>query len=312
MPGFITTVALNPAVDRTILVPGFMAGATNRVLSSRMDPGGKGINVARVAKALGASVQVVGFIGEGNGSPIVESLKQESIPAEFVTASGENRVNLKIIDPDTGGLTELNDNGFTVEEQHLRQFMTSFERALNATRVLVLAGSLPAGVPAAIYHDLVVMAKRAGVATIVDADGAAALEALKAGPTLIKPNQAEAERLLGSSLESDADIVHAASVLHARGPGMVAISHGARGAALVAPEGRWWATPPAIRAGSTVGAGDSMVAGFAVGLLGTLEPEKAFRLAIAAGAATASLEGTQLCTRDQVLALAPAVRVQVR
>lgn len=306
----ITIVTLNPAIDRTLLVPGFQAGTTARVASSRLDPGGKGINVARVLQALGARVRVLGFLGENNGNLIARPLQQARIPAEFIPVPGDNRVNLKIIDPASHTLTEINDAGFTVEAAHLERLTARVRSALGASSVLVLAGSLPPGVPASIYRDLAGLAGAAGVQSIVDADGEALARALAARPTLIKPNLAEAEGLLGRPLRSRLEVTAAAGELLDRGARLAVISHGAAGAVLATPDGRWWATPPAITPGSTVGAGDSMVAGLALALSRGAPPAEALRLATAAGAATASLEGTQVCTRREVEALLPRVSVR--
>jgi len=305
----ITTVALNPAIDRTLIVPGFAAGATNRVAAARVDPGGKGINVARAAQALGARVQVLGFLGSENAELILKSLTQAQVAHDFLMVPGETRTNLKIVEPGTGQLTELNERGFTVDEGQVRELMRLVERRLPDTAVLVLTGSLPAGVPDTVYRDLVALARRSGVPAILDADGEPMRRAMAARPTVIKPNQGEAERLLGRRLASPDAVVDGARELLGRGPEIVVVSCGGDGAALVTPERAWWATPPAIRPGSTVGAGDSMVAGLAVALTRGLSLPEALRLATAAGAATASLEGTQLCTREAVAELLPRVRV---
>jgi 1-phosphofructokinase len=305
----VTVLSLNPAIDRTVVVPGFRTGATNRVVSSRLDPGGKGINVARVIRALGAPVQLLGFLGEGNQGLITAHLAEQAIPHQFVRVAGETRINLKIADPDTGTVTEINDTGFAVDVEHLTQLTDLVRRQLPETAVLVLCGSLPPGVPPTVYRDLITMAQAAGVPAILDADGPALALGLEAGPALIKPNLAEAERLLNRSLPQRADVVCAAHDLRERGAGAVVISAGADGAVLAHTEGCWWATPPAIRPGSTVGAGDSMVAGLAVGLLRGLAPEAMLALATAAAAGTASLPGTQTCSEADVARLLPQVRM---
>lgn len=307
MKSCITAVALNPAIDRTLTVPGFAAGQTNRVASIRVDPGGKGINVARVAKALGASVQVIGFLGQTNGNLITEHLAAQGIPAALLAVAGETRVNMKIIDPDTGALTEVNDPGFAVDATQTAALIEMVSERLAETAVLVLTGSLPTGVPAGIYRDLVKLAAAQGIPTILDADGEALTLALSAGPDLIKPNRAEAERLLGRSLPAPQDLFGAAAELLALGAKAVVISGGEEGAAMVTGSEAWWATPPAIEAGSTVGAGDSMVAGLAVAIARGSAPADALRLATAAGAATASLPGTQTCTWPDVEPLLPHV-----
>jgi 1-phosphofructokinase len=309
MPGLITTIALNPAIDRTVLIPGFAAGITNRVVEARRDPGGKGINVARVVKALGAGVQVLGFLGESNGDDMIRALSGRDIQADFIRVAGETRVNMKIIDPDSRVLTEINDAGFAVAPEHVAMLIDKVRHRLAETAVLVLAGSLPAGVPVTIYRTLIELANAAGVPTILDADGEALARALPARPTAVKPNQAEAERLLGRPLDIRADLVRAAGEIRATGPSIVVLSSGAEGAGLVSSVGNWWATPPAIQPGSTVGAGDSMVAGLALALARGQALPEALRLATAAGAATAQLDGTQVCDAADVARLLPEVTI---
>lgn len=309
MNRMITAVALNPAVDRTLLVPNFTAGAANRAASVRMDPGGKGINVARVASNLKAPVQVLGFLGEQNADLILKSLTQAQIVHKFVSVPGETRVNLKIVVPDTGELTEVNESGFAVTEQQVAGLVDLVKQRLPYTAVLVLAGSLPAGAPVTIYRDLIALAQKAGVPTILDAEGEAMRSALGAHPTLIKPNLAETEQLLGRRLRTPGAVIQGARDLLQKGPAVVVVSSGVKGAALVTSEAAWWATPPEVRHGSSVGAGDSMVAGFAVALSRRMNLSEALRLATAAGTATASQEGTQVCTGVAVETVLPRVRL---
>lgn len=305
----IIAVALNPAIDRTLEVPGFTAGGTNRVAASRVDPGGKGINVARVLRAFETPVEVVGFLGGANSRLITAHLDSMGVPHQFVAIEGETRVNLKLVDPLTGALTEVNDLGFRVEPVRLEQMTRTIQDALPRSDVLVLAGSLPTGVPPTYYRDLARMARAAGVSVILDADGEPLRASLPARPTLIKPNQGEAERLLGRSLRGRTEVVAAARELLTLGPELVVVSCGAAGAALASTGGAWWASPPPITPSSAVGAGDSMVAALARALVIGLPPGEALRLATAAGAATASLPGTQVAGKALVDRLLPGVQI---
>lgn len=307
MDKYILALALNPAIDRTVQVPGFRPGATCWVVQGRTDPGGKGINVARVARALGAPVQVLGFLGEGNGDLIRRHLAACGIPAHFIAVAGDNRVNLKIIDQETNTLTEVNDLGFHVGPGELQALLAVARDLLAGAGVVVLTGSLPPGVPDTVYRDLVQQAAATGVPVVLDAEGPALAAALAAGPALVKVNHAEAGQVLGRTLATRDQVVAAAQGLRALGARCAVVSMGAAGAALASDGGSWWATPPRIRPGSAVGAGDAMTAGFALGLLRGQPLAEVLALATAAGAATASLEGTQTCSRDHVAALLPQV-----
>lgn len=277
---------------------------------ARLDPGGKGVNVARVLRALGAPAEVIGFLGEANGRLITDHLEQLTIPNRFVAVEGQNRVNLKLVDPGTGELTEVNDLGFTVQPLHLERMTALVRQGLARTRLLVLAGSQPAGVPTTYYRDLVIMGRQAGVRVILDADGEPMRAAMEAQPTLIKPNRDEAGQLLGRTLSTRQDVCEAARNLLALGPEMAVISCGAEGAVIAASGGTWWAKPPSIVPGSTVGAGDSMVAALALALSRGWAPVDALRLATAAGAATASLPGTQVASQADVDRLLTGVTME--
>lgn len=310
MSPVITVVALNPAIDRTLEVPGFAAGRTNRARSTRVDPGGKGVNVARVARRLGAEVRLVGLLGAADGELIAGAVAEASIDGQFVRVPGENRVNIKLVDPESGVLTEINETGFSAGPEHLEALTALLLQALAGSHMLVLTGSLPEGIPDTCYRDLIHLATGAGVPTILDAAGEPLRAALSARPALIKPNQAEAAELLSRSLHAPADISAAARSLLELGPQQVVISAGGSGAVLAGPYGLFWASPPAVRLGSTVGAGDSMVAALAVGMAEGLAPEQFLQMAAAAGTASASLPGTQLCARTDVERLTGLVSVR--
>jgi 1-phosphofructokinase len=284
----IATVTLNPAVDRTLWVPRLMLGRTNRVHEQEEHPGGKGINVARVARWLGCQVVATGFLAGAGGREIAEALAGEGVSTDFVHVPGEIRVNLKLVDPVSGTQTEVNEPGAAVDARHLEDLKDRVDGLSRRCRVLVFSGSLPPGVPVDAYADLVGVARRRGAHTILDADGDALAHGLTAGPDLIKPNRAEAEDVLQQPLPSDDSIEAAARALLRRGAGAVALSLGADGALLVTREGgAWRAQPPVLRGSSTVGAGDAMVAGFACAHLKGLTWEEALRLASAASAAGA-------------------------
>ncbi|GAB6876903.1 1-phosphofructokinase [Thermaerobacter litoralis] len=309
MKPLVATVTLNPALDRTVAVDRLTVGGTNRVASVRVDPGGKGLNVARVVRRLGLGAVALGFVGEENSHIFHRVLASEAVEDRLVEVPGETRTNLKIVDRHTGTETEINDAGFHVPAKYLEQLLAGLDAILERCGALVVTGSLPPGVPAEFYARLISRANEAGVLTVLDAAGEALLRGIEAGPRVVKPNRAELEEVTGERLP-DLEAVHrAATALRTAGAGCVLASLGSEGALLVTPEGSWYGRAQPVAAGSTTGAGDSMVAATVYGLLSGRAPRDILRLAVAAGAATAALPGTQLCTADGIEAMQATVTV---
>lgn len=310
MKPVVVTVTLNPALDRTVEVEGLRVGGTNRAAVVRVDPGGKGLNVARVARRLGLRAIALGFVGEENSHVFHRVLAREDVEDRLLEVPGETRTNLKVLDRLTGTETEINDTGFRVAPEYLERLVARLDETLEGCGALVVTGSLPPGVPADFYGRLIGRARQAGVLTVLDASGEALLRGLEAGPGAVKPNRAELEEVAGAPLD-DLNAVHeAAKGLRVAGAGWVLVSLGAEGALLVTPEGSWYGAAPPVTAGSTVGAGDSMVAAMVHGFLTGLAPQEILRRALAAGAATAVLPGTQLCTASGVDEMAASVTVR--
>lgn len=303
----IATVTLNPAVDKTMKVPGFVIGQTNRGRMERLDPGGKGINVAQAAKQLGCPVVASGFLAGNNGRLISEALAAQGIVADFVHVPGETRVNLKIIDPVTGTETEINEPGFPVGAADLKKLEGKIEQLAGQCAVMVFSGSLPPGAPEDIYAGFLRVAKDRGVKTILDTNGAALQYGMAVRPDLIKPNRAEVEELLQTRVQSEPQQVEAARRLLAAGPGTVVISLGADGALAASADRLVRARPPSVKTGTTTGAGDAMVAAFAWAMIRNLDLTEALRLAIAAGWATAADDGGRIANLRQIQDALPAV-----
>jgi 1-phosphofructokinase len=284
----IATITLNAAVDRTLVVPRLTLGRTNRVHEQKLDPGGKGINVARVVRRLGCPVVASGLLAGGGGGAIAEALAADGVLTDFVHVPGETRVNLKLVDPVSETQTEINEPGAPVDERHLAELIRRVDALAQRCAVVVFSGSLPPGAPSDTYGRLIAVARRRGSRTILDADGDALAQGLAAGPDLVKPNRIEAEELLRQPLGTDDGVREAARALLRRGACAVALSLAADGALLVTNDDRAWrAHPPALSGASAVGAGDAMVAGFACALLKRLSWEAALRLATAVSAAHA-------------------------
>jgi 1-phosphofructokinase len=288
----IATVTLNPALDKTMAIPGFAIGRTNRASIEQIDAGGKGINVAKAAKQLGCPAIALGFLAGANGRWIAEALGAMGIPSDFVWVPGETRVNLKIKDPLTGTETEINEPGFQVAADHVQSLLRKVEEQAGQCAVMVFSGSLPPGVPPEIYAEFIRIARNRGAQTILDTAGAALKYGIGAGPDLIKPNRVEAEELLETRIDGEAGLVGAARRMLAMGARVVVLSLGADGALAVSERERWRAYPPSVTASSSIGAGDAMVAALAFAMTRGLALEDALRLATAAGAASVATNGS--------------------
>jgi 1-phosphofructokinase len=306
----IATVTLNPAVDKSVTVRGFEFGKTNRVKVDRVDAAGKGINVAKVLKRLGATVCALGLEAGSNGRFILDALSAEGIAADFVHVPGETRVNLKIHDPERGVETELNEAGFEVSAEDLDELRRKIAAHAPECRAMVFSGSLPPNAPAEIFADLIRIAKAHGAKCFLDTSGPALKLGLAAGPFLIKPNRAEVEDLLKMKLSLPQSLVHAARELMGIGTEQVVISLGAEGAVGVAGDEALFARPPSVRVQSSVGAGDTMVAVMAYAAVNGLPFREAFQMAVAASAATVAMEGTRVADLAAVQALIPQVIVE--
>ncbi|MCM3501581.1 1-phosphofructokinase [Microbacterium sp. P26] len=296
----IVTLTANPSADRAVVLSDALApGEVQRALSSREDAGGKGVNVARVVAAAGAPARAV--VPVGAHDPYRVLLEDTGIALDLVDVAGRARANLTITDP-AGETTKLNLPGAELSPAEAQALTDGVVAAAEGATWLVLAGSLPPGVPASFYADLVRAVRErwgAGAPRIaVDASGAALAEVVAtARPDLIKPNHEELAELVGEDAAGDVDVItEATRRAHQLVPERVAsalVTLGADGALLFTAEGAWRGHAPTIQVASTVGAGDSSLAGY---LLADLEGASASdRLArsIAYGAAAATLPGTQ-------------------
>jgi 1-phosphofructokinase family hexose kinase len=262
----VITVTVNTALDRTLLAPGFTVGHSQMATRSESQAGGKGINVARALQALHVPVLALGFMGGAIGELIHRSLDREGLPHVLTPIQAESRICTAIVDPATGLATEVNDPGPEINLAEIERFITQFDQATAAARLVVLSGSLPPTLPVQFYADLIDRARQRGVPTILDARGAALRQGLEAGPLAAKPNQAEATELFGATTDLlDGAAVRAA--LPGAGTAVLAITRGAEGAVLHGPAASFMAQAPTVQIQDTVGAGDCFVAGMAAALL---------------------------------------------
>jgi 1-phosphofructokinase family hexose kinase len=295
----IFTVTLNPAVDEAVSIDEFVHGAVNRCRLDALDAGGKGVNASRVMHRLGRETIALGFLGGVTGEMVRERLDEEGVAHAFDDVDELTRLNVMLYERRTGLRTRLYLPGASVTPLHFSRLRKRLEAA-HAGTVVVLGGSIPPGLASTTYHDLVVWLKSRGVRTVVDTSGAALAEVVTACPTVVKPNAEEAAEIVGFPVVSDDDALRAARELQRRGVENVVISMGADGAIGLDDTESFKVIPPPVTAKSTVGSGDSMVAGLAIAFAERSGLEEGLRLGTAAGAATAMLEGTHLCRRKDV------------
>jgi 1-phosphofructokinase len=259
-PG-IVTVSLNSAIDQTLDCPGFTAGAVNRVASETRTAGGKAINVAAFLAGGPTPVTATGFLGTDNVQVFEALFLERGIQDRCMRLPGSSRVNIKVVDRAGGTVTDLNLPGLRVPEGALGLLTEKLEALAADNGCFVLAGSLPAGVPEDTYATLTARLRARGALVVVDTSGAPLKHAVAARPDFVKPNAHELSELLGRPLPDRDEVVRAARQLQATGISLVVVSLGADGAIFVGPEGALLVVPPKVEVASTVGAGDSMVAG---------------------------------------------------
>jgi 1-phosphofructokinase family hexose kinase len=286
----ILTLTINPAIDRNVLVDRLVFEDRAYILSRSEAAGGRGINASRVIHSFGGKTAAVLALGGEAGARIAALLADEGFKSHVVKIAGESRTNLTISDKQ--GLTvKLNELGPTIEESELSALQTAVESRMKKVSWLMICGSLPPGVPPQVYRDLVRMAREHGVQTLVDADGDALLYGMEGGPTVVSPNQHEAERVLNRVLLTRSQFIEAADRIKAMGPECVILSLGSRG--VVATDGNemYEALPPRIDVLSPIGAGDALAASFTWAMDRKRSFADAIRWGVAAGTASAALPG---------------------
>ena len=306
----IYTVTLNPALDKTVEIPSLTIDSVNRITTLRTDPGGKGINVSNVIDKLGRKSIATGILGGDTGHNILSSLEKMELESDFLFVEGETRTNLKIIDPVSKTNTDINEPGVTVSEEILNQLKDKLLKKLNADDIVILSGSLPKGAPQNTYNVWVKDCKEAGAKVFLDADGPLLAEGIKAGPYLIKPNNHELSGLMGQELTTPQELTEAARGLMKYGIEKVIVSMGGDGALYVTKDYVYYAEGLKVPVGSTVGAGDSVVAALAVAEEAGMTPEETVALSTATGAANVMCSGTQAAEYSVIETLIPKVSFQ--
>ena len=289
----ITVVTLNPSIDRTLMLDAFHPGQTNRVRQSRVDAGGKGVNVCMHLRALGAEqICCVGWMRAADERLFSESLEKAGVEQRWIALPGHVRVNTKVC-VDDGQLTELNEAGEEVPLQAIEALIEVCREVFSRSKAVVMTGSVPPGVPKDIYAQLIRLAHETGAFCLLDADGAALAEGLQAEPDCVKPNRAELERLMGEALPDETALLRAAHRLQEAGVSAVCISLGDQGARYIDQSDALAADAIPVPVLSTVGAGDAMVAGLVLAVERDMPARQGFAAAVAAGTAAVACEGTQ-------------------
>ena len=301
----VYTVTFNPSLDYIVSVKDFRPGMTNRTSSELMLAGGKGINVSIVLGNLGIKSTALGFIAGFTGDEIVRRLHNSGINSEFIKINdGISRINIKLKSIDG---TEINGQGPHIDSSHIEQLMNRLRR-LESGDILVLAGSIPAGISDNIYKDIMDMLKDKGVQIVVDATSRLLTNVLEYKPFFIKPNQHELGDIFNVTLNTQEEVIPYALELKKMGAVNVCVSMGGKGAILVADDGNVYkAKAPDGILKNSVGAGDSLVAGFLSGWIEKKDYEYAFRKGVATGSASAFSE--RLATNGEVNSLIGKVTI---
>lgn len=261
----ILTVTMNAAIDKRYVVAGAKNGEVNRVLTCTPTPGGKGLNVSKPAVIAGAEVAATGLAGGHAGDYIMEGLKSLGIRNEFYRLEKESRTCINIWDKDTCEQTEFLEPGFTVSREEYAGFLEKYRSLVSEADVVALSGSVPSGLDENTYPELIQIAKAAGKKVILDTSGRLLQKGISAKPDMIKPNIDEIRSLTGKECMSEKELLEAAADIQKGGVETVIVSLGAGGAVAVCSEGVYRARVPKIEAVNSVGCGDSMIAGFALG-----------------------------------------------
>lgn len=283
----ILTVTLNTSIDKLYLVESIHPETVMRVKEVHNTAGGKGLNVSRVSAKLGEPVTATGFVGGFNGQYLESLISQPLVCCAFTHVQGETRSCINCWDLSNGHSTEYLEPGQPVTQEDIGRFLSDFSARLPEADVVTISGSVPQGVPEDFYCELIRLCRTAGVPVLVDTSGSRLIAAVKEKPVFIKPNEDEIAQLTGHYILSRGEAVQALTELHGSGIPYVVLSMGEEGALLACDQGVFHGRPPKITPRNTVGCGDSMVAGFAVGFARRLPIEETFRMALAVSAANA-------------------------
>lgn len=309
----ILTVTLNTALDRTVSVPSFRIGRRHRAVESRLVAGGKGVNVARVLRTLGCPAVATGFLAGSVGHRIRGMLEDDGVISDFVEIEGESRINLTVVDPTTGSHTEINERGPAVAERDINRLIDRLDYLAPGIRLCVLAGSLPPGADVSTYALLLERLHGAGVPTLLDTDGEPLRLGLRAGPSIVAPNQTEAEEAVGHEFTDETERASGLAELVAMGAGEAIVTSGSGCVAVLETD----SGPAGFRAGTEplepvarVGSGDAFLAGFAAARFAGRTPQECLARGVACGAESTQHFGAGFVDPTEVERIAGRVTVE--
>lgn len=289
----IITVTLNPALDKTIEIDDFKIDNVNRIVSTRVDAGGKGINVSKVIKELKSKSIALGFLGGSSGNQIKNYLDDITIDNNFLPLKGETRTNTKIFDKVNNTHTDINESGPSLSEEDIINIKEKIMEICKKDSLVVLSGSVPSGVSTSIYGDMIKDIKNKGGKVILDAEGELLMQGIKAGPYLVKPNIEELEKAFNIEINNEDELIKTAKRILEYGVKYVVISQGSEGSLFITNDKIAKVKGIKVKVKSTVGAGDSMVAALAIATEMDYSFEEAIKLACATSTANVMTEGTQ-------------------
>ncbi|MEJ7797691.1 MAG: 1-phosphofructokinase family hexose kinase [Solirubrobacteraceae bacterium] len=309
----IITVTLNAAIDKSLSVPNFRLGRRHRTVQQTTLPGGKGVNVARTLKTLGQPVIATGFAGGATGTRIVEALTDEAILNDFVRIREESRTNTAVLDPTNGEQTEINERGPAVSEAELELFHDKLLYLARGAAIVIFAGSLPRGMDADVYADLIRELRQLGLVVVVDTDGDPLRHAVRACPNVVSPNVLEAEELVGHEFNDDEDRVIAVREMVALGAveAIMTVPDGCFASATDDGERELYRVRIEPReAVAAIGAGDAFIAGYVAARYEGKPPGDCLRFGVACGAESVQRLGAGLLDPQKVQRLLGEIDVE--
>lgn len=305
----ITTVTLNPAVDKTYTGARLLPGYVNRMDSLKSIAGGKGINVTKVLRQFDVSVRAMGFLGGYTGSFIEDSVKEIGAECDFVRVSQDTRCSMNLLTED-GYVTEILEPGPFISEEEMQQLLAAYETAVKDSDCVILSGSAPLGVQEDIYAVLIETAKQSGKRVFLDTSGSFLKKGAAAKPYLLKPNLKELETLTGKSLKTKKEAIKAAQDICRQGIENVVISMGDKGLLLVTETEILFAEAPKVKAINTVGCGDCVVASLAMSFEQGEDKETALKKAAALSAANATTLESGIIPMEKYEQLLAGIKVE--